>query len=278
MQIINNDDDTTTAETEEYIKYLYNNEAKYLPDSDYMLTQKELSCTMRALVIDWLIDVHHKFLFKNNNTIHLAVNIFDRILSKKTVAKTKLQLVGLASLFIAAKYEESYTPCAVEYINVCNNAYAQSDLIKMERLILEEVKYCVTVTTALTFADYYARNMSDETKVIVHYLCETSLLFIESLLFTPSVIACSAIWIVNSSEEEKKEEVVVVLALKPFPELEECIQFMLHCVNDIKRMKLITAVRKKYASKRRYEVSTKWEPLPFCRNSKYDTIKTEKCN
>ena len=40
-------------------------------------------------------------------TLYLTVNILDRFLSVKQVRRSKLQLVGVAALSIAAKYEET---------------------------------------------------------------------------------------------------------------------------------------------------------------------------
>lgn len=58
---------------------------------------------MRGILIDWLSDLHLKFkMFPE--TIFTIVNIIDRYLSKKSIPKSKLQLVGISALFIAAKY------------------------------------------------------------------------------------------------------------------------------------------------------------------------------
>ncbi len=73
-------------------------------DPAYMENQKEVNDNMRGILIDWLSDLHLKFkMFPE--TIFTIVNIIDRYLSKKSVQKSKLQLVGISALFIAAKYE-----------------------------------------------------------------------------------------------------------------------------------------------------------------------------
>ena len=59
---------------------------------------------MRGILIDWLIDLHLKFkMFPQ--TIFNVVSLIDKYLSVKNVSKIKLQLVGVAAFFIAAKYE-----------------------------------------------------------------------------------------------------------------------------------------------------------------------------
>lgn len=58
---------------------------------------------MRAILLDWIYDLHLKFkMFPQ--TLYLVTNIIDRYLSLKDVPKNKLQLLGTAAFFIAAKY------------------------------------------------------------------------------------------------------------------------------------------------------------------------------
>jgi hypothetical protein len=47
-----------------------------------MKKQPDLNESMRAVVIDWLIDVHAKFMLLPE-TLFLTVNLIDRYLSKK---------------------------------------------------------------------------------------------------------------------------------------------------------------------------------------------------
>lgn len=64
---------------------------------------------MRGILIDWLVDVHQKYKMVPE-TLFMAVSIIDRYLEKTQVVRYKLQLVGVAALFIASKYEEIYPP------------------------------------------------------------------------------------------------------------------------------------------------------------------------
>ena len=45
---------------------------------NYMIEQKEINEQMRSILIDWLIDVHHKFQFREE-TLYMTVLIIDRI-------------------------------------------------------------------------------------------------------------------------------------------------------------------------------------------------------
>jgi hypothetical protein len=58
---------------------------------------------MRAILLDWIIDIHFKFkMFPQ--TLYIVVSIIDKYLSQRSISKEKLQLLGAAAFFIAAKY------------------------------------------------------------------------------------------------------------------------------------------------------------------------------
>lgn len=59
---------------------------------------------MRGILLDWLVDIHFKFkMFPQ--TLYIVVAILDKYLSVRCIGKDKLQLIGAAAFFIAAKYE-----------------------------------------------------------------------------------------------------------------------------------------------------------------------------
>lgn len=64
---------------------------------------------MRANLVDTLVDAHLKFKLLPQ-TLFKTVAILDRILSKNEITKSRLHLLGVAALFISAKYEEIYPP------------------------------------------------------------------------------------------------------------------------------------------------------------------------
>lgn len=76
--------------------------------SDYMEQQVYLSRWMRALLVDWMVEVQESFEL-NHETLYLAVKLVDLYLSKMVVSKDTLQLLGAASLFIASKFDVSFS-------------------------------------------------------------------------------------------------------------------------------------------------------------------------
>jgi cyclin B len=90
---------------------------------------------MRAILVDWLIDVHMKFKLLPE-TLFITVNLIDRFLSKKSISKSKLQLLGVSSLMIATKYEEIYPPTLSDFVYITDKAYSRDDILTMESSIL----------------------------------------------------------------------------------------------------------------------------------------------
>ena len=71
-----------------------------------MSRQPEMSINMRAILIDWLVEVQQSFELVHE-TLYLAVKLTDCYLDRQTatVAKNLLQLIGSTALNIACKFE-----------------------------------------------------------------------------------------------------------------------------------------------------------------------------
>ncbi|GLC54381.1 hypothetical protein PLESTB_000857700 [Pleodorina starrii] len=75
------------------IYYFYKRvEPKYKVPADYMTKQTDINDKMRAILIDWLVEVHLKFKLMPE-TLFLTVNLIDRFLTEKQVTRKNLQLV-----------------------------------------------------------------------------------------------------------------------------------------------------------------------------------------
>ena len=110
----NNKNINNPKEVNEYFEDIFHDlqirENYTLIDPNYLKNnQKFINHKMRAILIDWLVDVHKKYKLKPE-TLYLTVNIIDRFLSKQNVTTIKLQLVGVVSLLISSKYEDIYPP------------------------------------------------------------------------------------------------------------------------------------------------------------------------
>lgn len=94
-----------------------------------MERQEDINEKMRAILIDWLIEVHLKFKLVPES-LFLTVNLIDRYLEKETVNRQKLQLVGVTAMLIACKYEEIYPPIVKDFVYITDNAYTKEEILQ----------------------------------------------------------------------------------------------------------------------------------------------------
>ena len=99
-------------------------EPETMPDGFYMKRQNDINENVRAILVDWLISVHAKFKLLPE-TLYITVNLIDRYLSLYNVQKSQVQLVGVASLLIATKYEEIYPPTVKDFIYLTDDTYTK---------------------------------------------------------------------------------------------------------------------------------------------------------
>jgi transcription initiation factor TFIIIB Brf1 subunit/transcription initiation factor TFIIB len=178
---------------------------KRQPDHAYMTVQSDINSKMRAILVDWLVDVHYKYALLPQ-TLHIAVLLIDRFLEKnQKLKRQKLQLVGVTAMFVAAKYEEIYPPEAEDFVKITDNAYTREELFGMERELLAGIKYRVTFPTAYQFMKRFvkaARTKDDRVEHFAHYVIDRSLQEIKLLKYTPSLVAAAAVHIAKTQMGE----------------------------------------------------------------------------
>ncbi len=96
-----------------------------------MSWQPDINEKMRAILIDWLVEVHLKFKLVPE-TLYLTVNLIDRYLEKVDVMREKLQLVGVTAMLIASKYEEIYAPEVQDFVYITDKAYSKQEILDCE--------------------------------------------------------------------------------------------------------------------------------------------------
>ena len=119
--------------------------------------QTDINHKMRAILIDWLIDVHLKYKLLPQ-TMYITVNLIDRYLSKNETNRKQLQLVGVAAIFIATKYEEIYPPALKDFVYITDKAYVKKDVLEMEEKMLNSLKFDITFPTQWNFLEIYKKS------------------------------------------------------------------------------------------------------------------------
>ena len=138
--------------------------------------QAFLNPRMRAILFDWMIEVCQEYQLKRE-TLHLALINVDRYLSAvKNLKRSKLQLVGVASLLIASKVEEIYAPRGSEFVMTTDGAYSAQEIFQMEMKILKVLQWKITPVTTFTWLNLYTRKIHQYCKLrnalsLVHIPC-----------------------------------------------------------------------------------------------------------
>ena len=223
-------------------------ESKCCADPIYMTKQLSVNKKMRAILIDWLVEVHLKFKLLPE-TMYLTVSLIDRFLERKQIARQKLQLLGVTAMFAASKYEEIYFPEVSEFAYITANAYTIDEILRMEMVMLSVLQYQLTVPTANKFLNRFLKATPGDntTKMLSSYLIERTLQELEMLKYTPSMIAASALFIAN---RKMGRDSCWSDVLSEYVEYNE--QDLTGCIDDM--IALVTsdtslnAVKKKYSS------------------------------
>ena len=187
----------------EYLDEIYSNllsdekEMKFSPKIGYMESQSDINEQMRAILIDWLVEVHYRFRLKSE-TLFQTVWIIDTYLSLVQITRAKLQLLGIASLLISCKSQEIYYPQLNEFIDITDGAYVKNELIEMEKKVLKVLHFNIVAPTANDFYNIITKAFGFDQKqfYLGKYFLESSLIDYRMIKYSSSVIGVSCAYIV----------------------------------------------------------------------------------
>ncbi|CAI5446422.1 unnamed protein product [Caenorhabditis angaria] len=179
-------------------KYMADRGTKIRPSSKYMQKQADITVEMRSILIDWFNDVAIEYGLQQE-TLHLAVSLVDRVLSKFCVEKHRLQLVGTTALMIASKYEEIYPPELRDFAEITDSTCKADQILMMERYLLAQLNYVISAPTVSWFATCLAKRhgAKKKTRQLMEYLVDLAMLGYEFLKFRPSHVAAAALCFAN---------------------------------------------------------------------------------
>ncbi|KAE8057389.1 hypothetical protein FH972_014087 [Carpinus fangiana] len=183
----------------EYINDLYTYyrqaESSSCVPANYMAQQSDINERMRAILIDWLIEVHYKFELMEE-TLFLTVNLIDRFLAAQPVVRKKLQLVGVTAMLLACKYEEVSVPVVEDFIVISDRAYSRKEVLEMEKLMVNSLQFNLSVPTPYVFMRRFLKAAEADKKLelLSFFLIEMCLVEYEMVKFSPSLLAAAAIF------------------------------------------------------------------------------------
>ncbi|KAL3993444.1 adenylate cyclase 9 [Sarotherodon galilaeus] len=197
VQDVDEEDANQPQLCSEYVKdiykYLHNLELQQTVRANYMQGY-EITDGMRALLIDWLVQVHSRFQLLQE-TLYLTVAILDRFLQVQPVSRRKLQLVGVTSMLVACKYEEMYAPEVGDFAYITDNAFTKSQILEMEQQILKGLKFQLGRPLPLHFLRRASKvaNSDVERHTLAKYLMELTLLDYNMVHYRPSEVAAASL-------------------------------------------------------------------------------------
>ncbi|KAM6560899.1 hypothetical protein CsatA_030138 [Cannabis sativa] len=201
---IDNCDKLNPLAVTEYIDEIYAYYKKVENSScvpvNYMENQPDINENMRGVLIDWLVEVHYKFELMDE-TLYLMVNLIDRFLAVQSVPRRKLQLVGVAALLLACKYEEVSVPVVEDLILISDKAYNRKEVLDMEKLMINTLQFNLSVPTPYVFMRRFLKAAQSDKKLelLSFFMIELCLVEYPMLKFPPSLLAAAAIYTAQST-------------------------------------------------------------------------------
>ncbi|KAK1357002.1 Cyclin N-terminal domain-containing protein [Heracleum sosnowskyi] len=156
-EIVDENPGLCVAMVREIYDHLRASKANKRPCIDYMAkVQKLIDIRMRAMLIDWLVEVVEVYAF-DPEILYLAVNYIDRYLSGNPMDTERLQLLGIACMMIASKYHDIDSPPVEVFCQITAHTYSVDDIREMESIVLHFLKFELTIPTARCFLESFVR-------------------------------------------------------------------------------------------------------------------------
>uniref|UniRef100_A0A3Q2XSK3 Cyclin-A2 n=1 Tax=Hippocampus comes TaxID=109280 RepID=A0A3Q2XSK3_HIPCM len=204
--------------------YLREMEVKCRPRSGYMKKQPDITNSMRAILVDWLVE-----------------------------------LVGTAAMLLASKFEEIYPPEVSEFVYITDDTYTKKQVLRMEQLVLKVLSFDLAAPTINQFLTQYLLHQpaSKQVESLAMYLGELSLVDSDPFLkYLPSQTAAAAYILANSTITGASWPKSLV------EKTGYTLEDLRPCVDDLHQMYLNApqhaqqSIREKYKTSKHHEVST----------------------
>ncbi|NXM65424.1 CCNB2 protein, partial [Serilophus lunatus] len=246
----------------DYVKdiYLYLRELELQQSvRPHYLDGRTINGRMRAILVDWLVQVHSRFHLLQE-TLYMCVAIIDRFLQSHPVPRKKLQLVGVTALLVASKYEEILCPDVADFVYITDNAYTSQEIREMEMIVLKELNFDLGRPLPIHFLRRASKAGEADAKqhTLAKYLMELTLIDYDMVHHRPSEIAAAALClsqkILGHNKWGTKQHYYTGYAE------DSLVMTMKHMAKNVvkvnEKLTKYTAVKNKYASSKLLMIST----------------------
>ena len=111
---------------------------------------------MRRTVVEWIIEVCLDFGL-SDETMHLAVSVFDRYLACTYIEAARLQLLAVVAVYLAWKVDEDeLSPPASAMTELALDQFSKEQLFRMEYTVVQRLDHQLLSPSSVTFLFAYA--------------------------------------------------------------------------------------------------------------------------
>jgi hypothetical protein len=185
---------------------LVSHESDHLPIAEHLrkIQREDITPALRSDALDTALNVARQFGF-HGETFAYSVNILDRVLCRLRIRPEHMPIIAFTSLYVAAKMLEPLDrqPALRPLCELARAAFSHSDILRMERIIIEKLGWDLTCVTPHVLMHQVASVLSSQAGVDEEWL-RTSVvalaeIFVEQCLLEghfvgvrPSVMAACA--------------------------------------------------------------------------------------
>lgn len=202
-----------------------------------------MTTRLRELEVKDLLYLCRFFGF-SSETFSLAVSLLDRFLSIMKIQPKHLSCVGLCCFYIAVKSseDEKNVPLASDLIRISQNRFTVSDMVRMEKIILEKLYWKVKAPTALHFLRLFHSHVQEQLDTKSREIlgierleaqlkaCHCSFIFSK---IKPSLLALALLCFEAQEQHDPEHANQILEALKNLQELLNARDGDLVCVREL---------------------------------------------
>ncbi|XP_072024575.1 cyclin-I-like [Amphiura filiformis] len=116
----------------------------------------EIHPYQRDEMIEWLLELNYKFHFSPETFVH-SVSLLDRFLMTVKARPKYLRCIAFSCFFLAAKLkeEDEAVPATVDLVRDSECGCTVSEVLRMERIVLDKLKWDINCVTSLEFLQIF---------------------------------------------------------------------------------------------------------------------------
>lgn len=195
------------------------------------------------------------------------------------VPRSKYQLVGVTAMLIASKYEEIYPPYVKDFVYITDKAFTKEQVLEMEQSILLNLDYNLTFPTALRFLERYSKlaECDEELFHLSSYMMELSLIEVNMNNWSPSLLACAAIYVAKKIKEIPRpwSNFMSAQTHQNEKDVHKCAKELCYIITNAHQKRYYQAIFKKYSKKKHFEVAILCKSLSETKSCSNSTSKTQ---